>query len=49
MRRCKFVFTLVALVVLLGFASPFHIASAPQPVKAASPRLVVYEEFTDPL
>ncbi len=47
MRRLRFVFTLIALLVLLGFAAPFHPASAPQPVKAASPRLVVFEIFTD--
>ncbi len=47
MRRLRLVVTLLALFVLLGFASPFYPASAPQPVKAASPRLVVFEIFTD--
>ncbi len=48
MRRLRFVFTLVALLALLSGVAPFHPASAPQPVKAASARLVVFEIFTDP-
>ncbi len=48
MRRLGYVFTLVVLLFLLGFPAPFQPSGGLKPVKAASPRLVIFESFLDP-